>query len=134
MTRTNNANINNHLNQEKRLSRLKITKNLILSDSITGLLKNQKWIKIFEIIDIHRADFEIKTLLSENYIGCSFIRELEKTSLLIDDSGDFIEFFEIYRLKTKKTNELITLFDKIKVKYIDLNDLIEIEGYKISGK
>lgn len=134
MTRTNNANINNHLNQEKRLSRLKITKNLILSDSITGLLNNQKWIKIFEIIDIHRAGFEIKTLLSENYIGCSFIREPEKTSLLIDDSGDFIEFFEIYRLKTKKTNELITLFDKIKVKYIDLNDLIEIEGYKISGK
>jgi hypothetical protein len=129
MTQTNKANINFQRKQEKRLSRLKITKNLILNNSFTGLLNNQKWIKIFEVIDINNIDFEIKTLLSENYKTCNFIRELENTSLLIDDSGDFIEFFEIDRLKTKKNNDLITLLDEIKAKYTDQNGLIEIEGY-----
>ena len=129
MTQTNKANTINERKQEKRLSRLKITKNFILNESLTGLLNNQKWIKIFEVIDINNIDFEIKKLLSENYKPCSFIRELENTSLLIDDSGDFIEFFEIDRLKVKKVNELITLLEEIKAKYTDQNELIEIEGY-----
>lgn len=129
MTQTNKANINNQREQEKRLSRLKITKNLILNNSFAGLLNNQKWGRIFAVLDFTNTEFEIKTLLSENYRTCSLIRELETTSLLIDDSGDFIEFLEIDRLKTKKVNELITLLDEMKIKYTDRNERIEIEGY-----
>jgi hypothetical protein len=129
MTQINKSNVYNQREQEKRLSRLKITQHLILNNSFTGLLNNQKWLRIFEVLDINQIEFEIKTLLSENYKKCSFIRELENTSLLIDDTGDFIEFLEIDRLKTRKVNQLTTLMDETKIRYIDRNELVEIEGY-----
>jgi hypothetical protein len=129
MTQTNRINISNHTKQGERFSRLKMTKCLILNNSFTGLLNNQKWLKIFEVISNNNIDFEIKLLVNENYKSYSFIRELENTSFLIDDSSDFIEFFEIDRLKTRKVNALMTLLDEMKISYIDQNEQIEIEGY-----
>lgn len=129
MSKTNKSDTYLQREQEKRLSRLKITKNLILDNSFIGLLNNQKWFRIFEVLDAINIEFNVKTLDSENYKTCTSIRELEQNSLLIDDSGNFIEFFEIEKLKFKKINQLITLIGEMKLDYTDIEETIEINGY-----
>ena len=116
--------------KEKRSSRLKQTKQYILSNSITGILNNQKWKELFDWLDSHGIAFKLRILLSKDEIDCDWIRELEDTSILIDDSGDFIEFYEIESIKTKYNRELIEFLKPTNFDYNNTHEEIEIYGYK----
>ena len=129
MTQTKNTNKSNQRQREKRSSKLKSTKRLILNNGLTGLLNNQKWHEIFETIEWQSIPFEVKTLLADDYKSCNDIRELESTSLLMDDSGDFIEFFEIERIRFKRKTELEFLLEELKVNFSVENGWVEVFGY-----
>lgn len=130
MTQTNRSDIYKQREREKRLSHIKDVKKNISTNFTNGLLNNQKWSKIFEWLDDYSFDFQIKTLLSDDYKTCTFIRELEQTALLINDNGVFIEFLEIEHLKVKKTNELLILLNNLNIEYDDQQEFIEIDGYR----
>lgn len=88
--------------EERRLSRIKQTRELIQAKGLSGLFNNTKWVEVFEWIDDSRMPFDIKLLSEDKIRHYDFIRELETTSVLIDDTGVFIEFFEIELLKFKR--------------------------------
>lgn len=118
------------IRNEQRKSRLKRTKDFILMNTTASLMNNHKWQEIFNWIDQHHLQFELKTLLSDQTSSCDRIRELEATSILIDDMGDFIEFLEIEAITVKKNNELIRLLDELNIDYHDRSEWIEIKGYQ----
>ena len=99
-------------------------------NTTASLMDNHKWREIFDWIDQHHLPFELKTLLSDQTRSCDRIRELETTSILIDDTGDFIEFLEIEAITARKTNELIRLLDKLNIDYYDRSKWMEIKGYQ----
>jgi hypothetical protein len=130
MTKTKNSEYTNQRELEIRKSRLNQTKQYILSNSISGVLNNQKWHNIFDRLDDNKKEFLIKTLLSGQEKNCKWIRELEKTAILIDDFGDFTEFLEIERLIICKSRELIEFLDSSNIEYYRIEENIEIYGYK----
>ena len=130
MTRTKVSQNINHKRVEKRESRLKQTKQFILSNSISGLLNNQKWYDLFDWLDNEKVSFKMKILLSSEEQNCDWIRELEDTSILIDDTGNFIEFFEIEKIKTTNHNGLSEFLRLSNFEYDDSQEEIEVYGYK----
>jgi hypothetical protein len=95
--------------EEIRQSRIKQTRALIETKGLSGLFNNTKWLEVFEWIDDSRMAFDIKLLSEDNIRHCDFIRELENTSVLIDDTGDFIEFLEIELLKLNETTVWLSI-------------------------
>ena len=130
MTASNKDKEFNQRQREKRQSRLKLTKQYISANSTIGLLNNSKWLNLFEYLDRTRNEFQIKTLMANDLRSCSYIRELESMSVLIDDSGDFIEFLEIDTLRTKSTDDIIKLLDNLNIEYSNYNGFIEVCGYR----
>ena len=72
----------------------------------------------------------MKILLSSEEQNCDWIRELEDTSILIDDTGNFIEFFEIEKIKTTNHNGLSEFLRLSNFEYDDSQEEIEVYGYK----
>lgn len=127
---TNIKKINNiKLVNEKRESRLKLTKQYIQSNSISGIMNNQKWQKLFDWFDENRTIFKVTFLLSKEEISCDWIREIEETSVLLNDSGNFVEFYEINSVKTITSHELIKFLKLNNLDYSDTNGEIKICGY-----
>ncbi len=116
--------------KEKRDSRLKETRNLIISKSFSSLMNNQKWYEVFDWIEQHNFQFELKTLLSTEIKKSNQVFELEKSSILIDESGNFIEFFELDQLILKNATELKTELEKMNVEFIEHVNFVEISGYR----
>lgn len=117
-------------NMEKRESRIKETRNFIDEKTNGSLMNNQKWLRLFELIEQHNSEFEIKTLLASGIRKADQILELESSSLLIDNSGDFIEFLEIELLVLKNTSDLKSELEKLKVEFTERADFIELHGYR----
>ena len=116
-------------NIEKRESRIKVSKSLILSQTSESLMNNQKWFRVFEWLETSGANFELKTLLSESKRKVNQIYELENTSILIDNSGDFIEFLEIEKLYIDLKKELKSFLDNQNIKFHEVSNQIIIFGY-----
>jgi len=117
-------------NKEKRDSRIKDTRKFIIEKASSSLLNNQKWYQIFEFIELCRSEFELKTLLSSDLKKASNIFELEQNSLLIDNSGDFIDFLELEKVTLKNTSELTDELKKLNVEFLEKSNRIEIHGYR----
>lgn len=116
--------------KEKRQSRINQARELIRITKLSGLFNNTKWFKLFEWLDDSRMVFDIK-LLSENKLRhCDFIRELEDTSVLVDDTGDFVEFIEIELLKFKMDDTLTMYLDNSNIEYIVSAEDLIIQGYR----
>ena len=115
---------------KKRDSRIKETRNFILKKTSGSLLNNHKWYWIFELIEQHNAEFELKTLLSPEIRKPEHILELEQTSILIDNSGDFIEFLELEHLTLNNTSELKAELEKTNIEFITELNKIRIHGYR----
>ena len=119
-----------HLDLEKRISRIDQTKKLILNKNYSGTLNNRKWIRIFSYLQDHNIKFKIATLTGKQ-LEVDFIRELADTSILIDDSGDFIEFLEIDQLIVNKKDEgLLSMLHNRNIEYQQEDSFILIEAYK----
>ncbi|MBU2996420.1 hypothetical protein KO500_08235 [Cellulophaga baltica] len=118
------------ISKEKRDSRIKETRNFILEKTNGSLLNNQKWYRIFEWIEQHHSEFELKTLLSSEIKKADHIFELEKSSILIDNSGNFIEFLELEQIILKNKSELKVELKKLNVEFLEQADFIEINGYR----
>lgn len=116
-------------NTEKRVSRIKQTKQFILENTSGSLMNNHKWYKILEWIELSDSKFQIKTLLSNDRIEIDNIFELEKNSILVDSSGDFIDFMEIEVVKLNCDSELLKLLDKQNIQYSISDNQITIAGY-----
>lgn len=130
MTQTNKHNTNRHNDREKYDSRIKRARAYIHDNNLSGLLNYQKWYKIFEWLQINQTSFTLTTLLNPNVQTCTFIRELENNSILIDDSGQFIDFLEINKLTIPKTISLTLFLNSTHVEYVDNNNTTEIFGYR----
>ncbi len=130
MTRTNKQYSYKHFEHEKYQSRIKQTRAYILNNNLSGLLNNHKWQEIFEYLKFNHVPFTLTTLLNSTEKTCTFIRELENNCILIDDSGQFIDFFEIKTLKTSKHDSLKTFLDKLNIEYIDSDTDVEIICYR----
>ena len=114
-------------NNEKRQSRIRQTRELIRKRRLSGLLNNTKWHEVFEWVASSRIQFDVK-LLSENTLRhCDFIRELESSSILIDNTGDFIEFFEIE--SAIFDNNVAKYLDSLGISYIDNANQLIVPGY-----
>lgn len=116
--------------KEIRDSRIKETRNFIRSKSFSSLMNNHKWFQIFELIEEHQSEFELKTLLSSEIRKADSIHELEKSSILIDNSGEFIEFLELEQIVVKRTLELKSELDKLNVDFYEEMNNIKIQGYR----
>ena len=117
--------------KEKRDSRIKETRNFILKHTSGSLMNNQKWYRVFELVEQNHSEFELKTLLSSDIKISNNILELEKNSVLIDNSGNFIDFLELEKLTLKSTSELETQLKELKVDFTEQSGKIEINGYRI---
>jgi len=117
-------------NKKKRDSRIKETQNFIRSKSFSSLMNNYKWFQIFELIEEHQSKFELKTLLSSEIRKADSILELEKSSILIDNSGEFIEFLELEQIVVKSTLQLKSELDKLNADFHEDLDNITIQGYR----
>ncbi len=111
-------------------SRIKETQNFIRSKSLSSLMNNHKWFQIFELIEKHQFEFELKTLLSSKIRKNDSILELEKSSILIDNSGEFIEFLELEQIVVKSTLEFKSELDKLNVDFYEEMNNIKIQGYR----
>lgn len=112
-----------------RESRIKQTKHFIQENTSASLLNNKKWHSILEKIQEEGQSIKIKTLLSDFSFSCDFIREIELSSALFDDTGNFIEYFEIEYITLKRTDEMLRFLNKLNVNYSDNLDQITIIGY-----
>lgn len=113
----------------KKLSRSQKIKNTILEKGYSKILNDQKWHNIFEIIDKRNIVFKIKLLVNSNANYCDFIRELNETSMLIDDSENSVAFFEIDYIEINKNNEILALLDNKETEYFMNANSIKIFGY-----
>ncbi len=119
----------NNFEKQKNLSRLKRVKKIILEKGFYGVLNNQKWFAIFEIIEKNNISFKIKLVDVEREKYCEFIIELESTSLLINNFRNYIEFFEIEYIELHKNNEMLNFLNSKKTNYVENNNKIKILGY-----
>ncbi len=118
-------------NKEKRESRIKETQNFILSKTYGSLMNNRKWYRIFEWIELNKIRFKLKTLLSPEFRNVDQIFELESNSVLIEDSGNFIEYLELEEIILEKRSEIKSLLEKLNVEFIEELNSIRILGYRI---
>lgn len=116
--------------KEIRDSRIKETQNFIRSESFSSTMNNHEWFRVFELIQEHLFEFEIKTLISSEIKRIESILELEKSSILIDNSGEFIEFLELEQITLKNTLKLKSELDKLNVDFYEELDKIRIQGYR----
>lgn len=116
--------------KEKRDSKLKQTKSLILEKNYVSLLNNQKWYQIFECIEQNNSEFELKTLLSYSLKKVTAIFELEQSSILVDNTGNFIEFFELEKIIINKTPEIRYELNMLNIELYEELDKIIIQGYR----
>jgi hypothetical protein len=116
--------------EQRRQSRIKQTKDLILAERLSGLLNNTKWHEIFEWIEESRTEFEIKLLSETEPLHSDFIRELEDSSVLVDDKGGFVEFLEIESVTIKNDKKSIEYLDNLRVEYTAHADDLTILGYR----
>lgn len=114
-----------------RNSRGELTRELIRKNGLSGRLNNTKWHEILEWIDESRLSFDIKLLSELNFRYCDFIRELEKTSVLLDESGDFIEFLEIEFLKLEKNENVVNHLEILGKDHIEEIEWVIIQGYRV---
>jgi extradiol dioxygenase family protein len=120
-----------HLRSKEELdSRIKETRNFILEKTSGSILNNHKWYRIFEWIEQNNSEFELKTLLSPDIRKSEHILELEQTSILIDNSGNFIEFLELEKVTLKNTPELKNELIKLNVDFYEELNRVEIYGYR----
>tara|TARA_X000000950_G_C13545585_1_gene509365 strand:- start:205 stop:594 length:390 start_codon:yes stop_codon:yes gene_type:complete len=110
-------------------SRIKETRNFIHSKSFSSLMNNYKWYQIFEFIEKNQTEFELKTLLSPEIKKANSIIELEKSSILIDNTGEFFEFLELEQITLKNTLELKSKLYKMNINFYEDLDKIKIKGY-----
>ena len=115
--------------KEIRDSRIKETRNFIRSKSFSSLMNNHKWFQIFELIEEQQSEFELKTVRSFEIRKADSILELEKSSILIDNSGEFIEFLELEQITLKNTAELKSELNNLNVDFYEESDKIKIRGY-----
>lgn len=119
------------LTQEKvRQSRIRLTKELIQTKNLSGLLNNTKWFEIFECFENSKTTFDLKLLPEDKLRHCDFILELEDTSVLLDNSGDFIDFVEIELVKFKKDPKLTKDLDNLRIEYSADAEYLIIQGYR----
>ena len=114
----------------KRNSRIMDSKNFILNNSLSGCLNNTKWKELFDVIEMNNLSFELKTLLSNNIIKCEFIREVENSALLIDDSGNFIEYLEIDNIMINRNKNIKEFLIDKRIEYLEDEKRITVFGYK----
>ncbi|QXP58450.1 hypothetical protein [Olleya sp. HaHaR_3_96] len=114
----------------KKLSRSKKAKRIILEQGYSGILNNQKWHNIFQIIENKNIIFKIKLLINSNANYCDFIRELSESSILINDYGKFIEFREIDYIEMNKHDDILAFLNNKKTEYFMDENIIKILGYK----
>ncbi|MGB1248176.1 MAG: hypothetical protein ACPG4Z_04775, partial [Chitinophagales bacterium] len=103
---TNKTELSYIRSRERRNSRIKETRNFIIENTSSSILNNQKWYKIFDWIEKHSMEFTLKTLLSLDEKKYNFIFELEESSILLNNSGDFFDFLELETLTLKSTLKL----------------------------
>jgi len=116
--------------EEKRNSRIKEAKKVILNNNLSGILNNTKWYKLFSLLEENEIAFEVYLITESSYRRCDLIRELEDTSILIDNSGDFIEFTEIMSVQFANTESNISLLENLNFgEYIQKGKIV-IEGYR----
>jgi len=119
---------------EIKQSRLKETKEYILKSTTGGLMNNVKWYALFESIDSLRLNFSVKTLLSDDVKNASIIYELEDTSILFTDDGNFIEFIEIEKIEVDGSDEFESRLKNDNIEYYLINNRICVQGYKLTSK
>jgi hypothetical protein len=116
---------------ERRQSRINRTRELILAKGLSGLLNNKKWLEIFEHLENERTAFDIKLLSEDHLRHADFILELENTSVLVDNTGDFVDFLEIEFLRIRKDDTFVKHLDNLEVDHLDeAENLIIIQGYR----
>ncbi|QNR23907.1 hypothetical protein [Croceimicrobium hydrocarbonivorans] len=130
MSTSKSAKLKTKLNIEKRAARIKQAKDLIHQKSKSSLMNNVKWHALFEILAFREVPFQLKRINGSDLKACSFIRELESSALLIDDSGDFTEFLEIEEVLFAKDSDLITELESIGVFFEFRDQQICIPGYQ----
>lgn len=130
MSTSKSAKLKAKLNIEKRAARIKQAKDLIHQKSKSSLMNNVKWQALFEILGFREVPFHMKRIIGSDLKACSFIRELESSAILIDDSGDFTEFLEIEEVLFAKDPELIPELESIRVFYELRDPQICIPGYQ----
>ncbi|MDN5205452.1 hypothetical protein QQ008_28980 [Fulvivirgaceae bacterium BMA10] len=97
-------------------------------------MNNIKWLEVFDWLQNENISFQLKTLLSIEQSYCDFIRELESTSILIDDSGDFTEFLEIEFVRTDSSDALLKFLLGSKISFNQTENRIQINGYEFMAK
>ncbi len=117
---------------KQRSSRIQQTRKYILAKTSASYLNNIHWYEILSWLDENAISFQIKTLLSGEVRHCNFIKELEETSVLIDNSGDFIEFLELEKLKCDYKDNFVKFLDEYPIPYLINGTEIEIVGYELN--
>lgn len=130
MTFTNKHNNHRQDAREKYDSRIKQTRAYIVDNKLSGLLNNQKWQRIFEWLEKNQTAFTLTILLNPDQRTCTFIRELENNSILVDDSEQFVDFLEISKLTISKFTTLTSFLDKSNIKYSENDKTLDIIGYR----
>ena len=97
--------------------------------SNSGLLNNIKWYNLFECVEHYKLEFELVLTDSKRIIS-SEIFELEKQSILIDTSGNFIEYKEIQTLIHPITTVFIQDLKSLNIPYYIEENKIFINGYQ----
>lgn len=117
--------------EEKRLYRIKTTRTFIASHTKASYLNNTKWRELLDRVWELNAPFAYKTLLEDNWKDCSFIRELEEQAVLLDDTGDFIEFLEIEAIEVPSEERLSDFLNLKHIPYTIQNGKLLIQAYRL---
>ena len=112
-----------------RQSRVKATKKVLDVQGGSAYFNNVKWSQLFELIENINCPFTYKTVLEEGFRSCSFVRELAHSSALLDDTGDFIEFLEIQKLRIGKNEKVVAYLNEKKIFYESIDDDLIIYAY-----
>ncbi|NQZ85908.1 MAG: hypothetical protein HRU03_09390, partial [Nanoarchaeales archaeon] len=103
--------------KEKRDSRIKEVKNYISNTSLSSLMNNVKWFKVLEEVEFRDVTFKMKLLLNSETIEVNQIFELEESSILINNNGEFIEFMEIESIEVPRSIEFKSFCNRMKLLY-----------------
>ena len=115
--------------KEKRDSRIKEVKNYISNTSLSSLMNNVKWFKVLEEVEFRDVTFKMKLLLNSETIEVNQIFEIEESSILINNNGEFIEFMEIESIEVPRSIEFKSFCNRMKLLYSEKMDHIQINGY-----
>lgn len=92
-------------------------------------MNNSRWRKLFLILREHSLTFRLKTLISESIITAQQIYEIEQTAVLVDNNGDFIEFFEVEKIILPNKPAVTKLLSSAHIRFTERDEVIEIPGY-----